>query len=84
MKVAAAMTAMDTTLRAGRYEALRMPRRDSDHQPWPESVDRGGLPSQNAAPARAAARSSAPAPKNATESATRSTEPSNNSNRDTR
>src|SRR5262245_53843347 len=65
MKVAEAITVIASTLRDGRYDALRTPRRDIDHQPWPDRIVRAGRFNHQPTAASAETRSSAPAPKNA-------------------
>ena len=64
MKVAAATTAIDRTLRSGRYVALRRPRRDTACQPRPSTArrTRARNAAENAASADASSR--APATKN--------------------
>ncbi len=65
MKVADAITAIDSTLRPGRYEALRSPSRATGRHPWPSTKARGGLRYAYANRQRQAPRSAVPAPKNA-------------------
>ena len=78
MKVAEAMTPIARTLRPGRSDALRNPRRHTGREPCPSSDERGGRRSTNPTPLRHATSSEVPAPKNP---AVRSSVPTNASAR---
>src|SRR5688572_1065756 len=65
INVADAIIAIDKTLRAGRYAALRSPSRETGSQPRPSIDLRGGRPNQKARKHRHAASKAVPPPKNA-------------------
>src|SRR5262249_20285618 len=65
MKAADAITAIESTLRPGRYVAVRIPSRETGHHPWPRTGCRAGRRSTNARNESVAPSSADPAPKNA-------------------